>query len=758
MLKRLILNKFGKFSNETLDFGPVTIVSGLNEAGKTTVFDALFDMLCSPPGNTKEGKDLKRRYGEDRQTEVEFEGEKIHFEVSEFRNLYALRASDINIEMSDHSAWMEKVKSNLFSGGIDPKFIKENLDRLASIKGSMAHNRERKRLESERDQAEKQLDILKAKRDGILEEEKQVARLKRDSQKMEQRIREKEQALAELKQQIELEEKIALRKEMDGISGLLDEGEKTERQIDSLIAFQDDKTQEIDQLQNEINELKSAQQLKEERIKISQEAVERMENEKKELVRKEESTRALAELATSMNEKINTFLSNLPMTSTISWNKTLLFTGMVAFIAGVILAVLTKDNVFRVVLVSAGILLFVVLGLLSKKQKVAIDEQERGRFLGKLMDEWRNRAPEDGKAPLQTLEGLQEALLSKRNAFRELKDNIIRLDGDLNTISEKLGSERSNLKGLDEKLQDLLTDEKQWLEKMGVASRDEYIGKVTTYRELIKRREQWQSKLATFLREKNLQSAQDLRRLSDRKLRELDEAGIPNEGRVENEIAKIKKAIVEKGDEMERTSKELQKLREDLREKGGVIRGSLGDIPDQIIQEEARIQKYDGMIENNLLEREAAELAGEIFSDVAQDSEAALEELGESLGEEVGEIVGKSRKVTVSHLDTSSISMTDAGGAERILEDLSSGTRNSFLFAARLSLAKRAADGRSLLILDEPFTSFDRHRLGNVLSMLRTFHHDNGWQIIILTKDESLIDQVKTIFTAENVKEHRLTV
>jgi len=721
MLKRMILKKFGKFTNETMDFAPITIVSGLNEAGKTTVFDALFEILCSPPGNTREGKELKRRYGENRQMDVEFEGEKINFDVSEFMNLYALRAGDINIEMTDRSAWMEKVKSNLFSGGIDPNLVKANLEKRASTSGTMAHNRELKRLKSERDQAEKLLSVLKDRRDSILEDEKQVARLKKDSQKIEQRLREK-------------------------------------KEIKSLTAFREDQTEELDQLQEKIVKLKSDQRLMEAAIKISHAAVEKMEKKKRELNKKKEKTRVFSELATSMNEKINAFLSNMPMASTTSWNKTLLLAGIIALIAGIAAAALTEGNVVRVFLVSGGLLLFAVLGLLAKKPKVTIDEQERRRFFGKLIDEWRNSALEDDTAQWQTLEGFQEALLSKRNAYRELEEKIIRVDEELNTTLEKLEYEQRGLKRLGEELLNLVGKEKQWLETKGVASRDDYVGNVTKNRELIERCKQWEGKSAALLREKNFENPQDLRRLCDRTLREFDEAGIPKEGKSETEIVLLKKAADEKSREMEGISNELRKLMEELKEKGGVIRGSLGDIPDQIIKEEAWIQKYDGMIDNNLLEREAAKLASDIFSAVAEDSEAALGELSKSLSREFGEIVGSSRQVTVSNLDTSSISMTDAGGVNRPLEDLSSGTRSSFLFAARLALAKRAAGGKSLLILDEPFITFDNDRLGRALAMLKKFHDESGWQVIVLTKDEFLVDQVKKFFPEEKVIEHCLAV
>ena len=479
MLKRLILKKFGRFINEALDFAPITILSGLNEAGKTTVFDALFDTLCSPPGTTKEGKELKRRYGEHRQADVEFEGEKIHFEMSEFRNLYALRASDIHIEMTDGSAWMEKVKSNLFSGGIDPNLLKAKLDRLASTKVNMAHNKELKRLQSERDQAEKQLSILKGRRDSILEDEKQVARLKKDSQKMEQKLREKEQELGALKQQLDLEEKIGTRKKMDGILEFLDEGEEIDREIMSLTAFRDDKTEELDQLQEKIAKLKSDQRLMQAAIETSRGVVETMVMEKRELIKKKEKTRALSELATSMNEKRKAFLSNLPMISTISWKQTLLLAGIVALISSIAVAAITETTVVRIVLGSAGILLFAVLGLLAKKPKVTLDEQERRRFFGKLMDEWRNRALDDDRAQWKTLEGFQEALLSKRNAYRELREKIMRVDEEVNTKLEKLENEERDIKRLGEEIQNLVKPEKQWLETTGVASRDEYVANLT---------------------------------------------------------------------------------------------------------------------------------------------------------------------------------------------------------------------------------------------------------------------------------------
>jgi DNA repair exonuclease SbcCD ATPase subunit len=365
---------------------------------------------------------------------------------------------------------------------------------------------------------------------------------------------------------------------------------------------------------------------------------------------------------------------------------------------------------------------------------------------------------DDDRAQWQTLEEFQETLLSKKNAYGELKEKLNRINNERNIKLDQLENEKEDLIRLKQNLQNFVEDKKKWLETRGVANRDEYLANLTKRRELALRREQRKSTLVAFLREKNLEKTQELRRFCDRTLREFDEEGIPETGKPEHEFVLLKRSVDDKSHEKEDISNKLQELREELREKGGIIRGSLGGIPDQIIQEESQIKKYDEMIENNLLEREAAELAGEIFSSVARDSDAALVELGKSLSQEFEEIIANSGQVTVSQLDTSSILITDAGGTERSLEDLSSGTMNSFLFAARLALAKLATTGKSLLALDEPFTSFDKYRLDNALAMLKKFYDENGWQIIVLTKDEFLVDQVKELFPEEKVKEHRLGI
>nr|MBP7494562.1 hypothetical protein [Spirochaetales bacterium] len=79
---------------------------------------------------------------------------------------------------------------------------------------------------------------------------------------------------------------------------------------------------------------------------------------------------------------------------------------------------------------------------------------------------------------------------------------------------------------------------------------------------------------------------------------------------------------------------------------------------------------------------------------------------------------------------------------------LSTGTRDAFFLAARLTLARRSAPsgGRAIIVLDEPFLTLDKNRTENALRVLKEFHETTGWQIFLFTKEEELAEQVRSFF------------
>ena len=95
----------------------------------------------------------------------------------------------------------------------------------------------------------------------------------------------------------------------------------------------------------------------------------------------------------------------------------------------------------------------------------------------------------------------------------------------------------------------------------------------------------------------------------------------------------------------------------------------------------------------------------------------------------------------------------DAGGTGRRIEHLSSGTRDSFVFSARIALAgnSREADDPAMLILDEPFLTLDEPRERQCLEFLREFQQERGWQLVILTKEARLRDLASEVFADAHV-------
>ena len=214
--------------------------------------------------------------------------------------------------------------------------------------------------------------------------------------------------------------------------------------------------------------------------------------------------------------------------------------------------------------------------------------------------------------------------------------------------------------------------------------------------------------------------------------------------RIEAELARLPAEI----QTIQRTKDELVRRESEDR---GTIKGSLGDLPERILATERRLETCRAAIRDLNTDRKAAEMARDLFVELAEDFELLLEKLAQDIAATYGSIVGAPRTVRLGQLDPQSASIIDAGGASRSLGNLSSGTRDAFLLAARLSLAGSMREGDGIIVLDDPFHAVDKSRAVNLLRLLERFHADRGWQIILFSKEESLAPLCREIFTDTTV-------
>lgn len=640
MLKKLRLENFGKFVNTEFDLGPVTVFLGDNESGKTTVYDALFDILCEPRGNRKEGRELKERYGDGRKACLEPESALVRIDPSEFRNLYAIRAADVTLEMGDSSRWIERVKAKLFSGGIDPQMIKKELERRASERGNLSHNIRLKQLKEDKEKAEGKLKALHDERHRILDGERLARMLKEEIGEKASRLEGLDEKLAEMNGQIALEEKIEQRKRLGQILDFLSEGERLRRDPQALSSI--------------------------------------------------EEMRRRAGLAAKMSKEIAGFQAEPPMLTRSAWNWALIAAAVLVFAAGGAGAALVGPTGAQIALVLCAGLAAMVLAFLSRRTVIERDEGAYLQFLQRLAGEWEGATAE--RAECTTLGDWHDFVDNQRIKYQQLVDDL----------------------------------------------------------------EEWEAKLRQHLNEQQCSDEKKLQRECDRKLRSLDEEGIPEKGRSQAELGALRRCRKQTFADRSELDAGLRDLEKKSSGKSGEVRGALRNLPEQIVQAESRVRQIDREIAENELERKAAALAAQIFAEITLDSDAGLEELGAELGILLEELTGTGRTVDIPSLSTNLARMTDAGGTERPIEQLSSGTRDCFLFAAKLTLARKGASGKALLVLDEPFILFDEPRREKALRVLKKFREETGWQMIILTKDRSLGDAIRRTFEAREIIEHAL--
>ena len=160
MITRLRLERFGAFEGRDLEFAAVTLFVGPNESGKTTIVDALCEVLCKPRSNRIAGKRLALRYGTDRRVSAEFDGEPMTLPEDAFGDLFAIRSGNLTLDVRPGTGWVEALKADLFTAGLDPKRLHAALARRAGTDGGSRHNREIRQLGEEQRRLEERRDLL----------------------------------------------------------------------------------------------------------------------------------------------------------------------------------------------------------------------------------------------------------------------------------------------------------------------------------------------------------------------------------------------------------------------------------------------------------------------------------------------------------------------------------------------------------------------------------------------------------------------
>ncbi len=751
MITELSLKSFGAFRDKVFPLGAVTLFVGRNESGKTTLFDALFDALCHPKGASTHARTLRGRYGDDRSAKIAFSGEVFSVDPEEFLRLYAIRSGDLDIQLSKGKDWQDKVRAALFSGGIDPATLRDAFQLEASSKGNTRQAKAMRDKKGERENLAREREELDKKRQEILGGERLGRKREADLASLARQLEDKERQAAQLTTDIGQQDKIRRRRECAEIIRFLDEGEENSRALKALAALIAEAEGDADlvrlsELERSAGEARDG--LSRSRAAESAASIESKRERVEKLQAEERELGPTANLARSFLDRIRTLGRDAPTVKRTEWNVPIVAVSAACLaVAVAVFGLLLTGSLpvwafaAAVLFIGTGLALFATVG---RRVRHVPDAAALEKAITVLRDEWRNRALVRREFSSTSVDGITDELLRLEADHAALTKRIVDETAELSRDERNLVELRQKTAAASQALMDREKELADWLTVRHAVSPEDYRHKRKEIDRLAESERKWRDELARKLETWKCQDAAALRLECRLKIEGLD-AEI-----TASELSEVERRRLENGRDLLRGEIEgLRAERDDLSakvtEERGVVKGSLGDIPERIVRIERSLQKLDGEIHDLETTRKAAEIAALLFGQLVGDTRAGFLTLAGDIAGLFGELLPETRSIEFPELDEDLIKVGDAGGELRSLDNLSRGTRDSFLLAARLALALRSFPGQGVLILDEPLHSLDAERQKGALSLLASFHRQRGWQIILFSKDVGLADAVKEL-------------
>jgi DNA repair exonuclease SbcCD ATPase subunit len=746
MIKTLRLFSYGKFDSRELEFGPFTVVCGPNEAGKTTVFDALFDALCADCRH--EGrpawKTLASRYGALRRAELAWTdgGPLPSFADAEFLEIFAVRAGDAGVNAANGRSWETVAEARLLSAGLNPAVLAGSLmDKAESTRKGSIKARLKELGKTVKARGE-DLAAARAKRDSIFAGEAETARLDAELKAKYAALDAKKADLRALSAEQEaLSMACRLAAAEAGIKALREQKD-AKAELAALARFERNESAAYRALAHEAQELEKAVASAAAAHAEKQAAAAAAKASLDSLVARLPVLKKQAETASALSAKLTAFASAPPrVVRTVSraarfgiWGGALALAAFVAWSgrnAGAYAA--------AAAIAAAGAWAGVKLSI--KETLAGHTPEETRAFLDGLAAEWTVASEE--KLPAGDLEAAR-AFLAKAGA-----DSAAAAESLAGRAADQAAMEtgvKTAAKALEERRAAAAQAAERaaaWLKERGCASEDDYQRGLTSYEKITERLADIAQRLALF---RQKAGAADDEQLKDRLFMEkeaLDQKGVDPAKADEAALKRLELRAAALGKDAHSIEGEAAELKTALKTAQAVAGAKLEGLPEAMNRAETDIASAREEMAALELQGQAYMLAAEVFNKLAEKSTVAFE----ALSKEVAGMLGRVLPGIETHFgsfDAEEASLKDAGGRLRPVKYLSSGTRDLFMLAARLTMARKARTGEdgklapAVIVLDEPFYTLDPEREAAALRLLAAFRAETGWQMIVLTKDPAV--------------------
>lgn len=697
----LKLNNFGKFKNKSFEISNgITLFYGENESGKTTIFDSLMILFSESKRVSVFFKQMKSRYGND--IDIDFEPkipEHLKMHPQSYNNLYAIRQSEIIFEMSDSKKdskdWESEIKKKLFSSDID---IGKMISEIKAEYSSKAQNSILYKiniLENEKIEIDKILNNLYDKINNSTNKKDNLKEFKENiflhENILKEKIEEREKLYSLIKSKKESETKsikLNLLKQINDFN-------KADEFLSKNIIYKDDYSKEINGRTKKIEDIKM-------NITFLKGKIEAL---KKSFVEEKNKTDY-----DSVKKRIENGINKIEdLTKKNNKSPKIIFFIAVVFISS-FLALYFKNPLFLTIIIPAIPFMF-------------IKENKNSKIIKDILES----LPElDIKeTDIFIFKDLLNKELAKIEIIMTNKDNeeIENYNADLDKSLKELENENNLLN--------------QIFEKLKVKDKEEYYNIKNNYDLLLKQNEENYKKLMIEVKKLGLKNIETLEIDCIRILKELDDKGVNPNDYNEMEIKKIENNLKDLESEINILKEEINKIRNNISYIEGELNNS-ENIHADIINFESKLSKIKENIINLNKRKKALKFLEEMLFSINKKNDDIFQSLSKEARILYNHITGKNLSdegIIMSGFDKDKIMVADKQNKIRNVEFLSSATRDAVYIAMRLSILTKIHQAGRLILLDDPFITFDNNRTKEALSFIKEYSKNYNIPVVIFTKD-----------------------
>ena len=706
----LKLNKFGKFKNQSFKISDgITLFYGENESGKTTIFDSLMLLFSENKRVSAFSKQIKLRYGNDIDISSEPKiPENLKLHPQSYNNLYAIRQSEIIFEMSDSKKdskdWESEIKKKLFSSDIDIGKMVSEIKAEYSGKAQNSISYKLNILANEKNEIDKILNNLYDKIKNSVNKKDNLKELKENLFLHENILKEKTEEQKKLYSLMKSKKESETKNKKLNLLKQINDFNKTDDFLSKNIIFKNDYSNEINGRTKKIEELKTNMSY----ISGKIEALKKSADEKEKRKTDYESVKI----------RIENALKNLKiMEDSIQKNKKIpkiIFFIIIAFISS-LLALYFKNPLWLLIILPTIPFMFV-------KENI-IKENKNSKFVKYI------------------LESLPELNIEETNIL--ILNDI--LNKELAKI-EILMSENNNeeIKNYNEELENNLKEFEnennllaRLFDKLKVKNKEEYYEIKYNYDLLLKEAEENYKKLTLEAKKLGFQNIDLLETDCIRILKELDDKGVNNNDYNEMEIRKIENDLKNFEAEINILKEETNKIKNNISYIEGELNNS-DNIHADIINFESKLAQIKEEIINLNKRRRALKLLEEMLFSINKKNDDIFQSLSNEAKVLYNHITRKNLSdegIIMSGFDKDKIVVADKQNQMRNVELLSSATKDAVYIAMRFSILTKIHQAGRLILLDDPFITFDNNRTKEALSFIKEYSKNYNIPVVIFTKD-----------------------